>query len=365
MGVSEELAVIVVVAVVIFMLCYLMVDARALARAARDAAAPMGIAVGTTLVLAGPLLVTQFHSGAALHLNNTLWHAYPDQYLWPSGNQAWLLFLHPHARLGGAEDSAYIGVLMIAVLIVGVLLSLRDRLVICAALTALVLTTLTFGDKKWHGIPLPWNALHHLPGFEAILPLRFAFAWWIVIAWLLARFLDRLFAAVRTHDAVRRAFAVVALAVIAVGLVTWMPRWNVATRLPHVPRYLTSAHSELPHGSLVLLLPGANPNDASGMYVQAEADFRFAMPFGYAYRKGKPIPSLWPPQTPLVQLALQPRRTDQRGLDLARAELARNHYRAVVVIGGRPRTRDCAGLAQRLLGRGPDIISGDSLVWLL
>ena len=364
-GISEELIVITASAVVVAMLSYLVVDARALWAAVRASARSIGLAVLVMLVAASPLLVMQFLVGDVIRLDNSTWQATVDQYLWPTGNQAWLLFLHPSLRHGGAENAAYIGVLMLIVLGVGILLSWRDRLVRCALIVGVVLVLATFGSKRWHGIPVPWNYIERMPGFTAVLPLRFGFAVWFVIAWLLARFVDRLASLLRAADVRARVAAGVALAAVVVGLVTWVPRWNVATALPRLPHYLAGPHRELPRGSLILLLPASVPTDASGMYVQQEAGFWFVQPTGYAYRNGAHGGTLFPPGTPLVQIAERPGHVTQQGVDLGLAELRRMHYRAVVVIDGLATTRANIGFAERLLGRRPDINGHGDFVWLL
>jgi hypothetical protein len=255
---------------------------------------------------------------------------------------------------------------MIAVLAVGLLACVRDRRVQTAALVGAVLVLLTFGDVRWFGIPLPWHFLRKLPGLEAVLPLRIAFAWWLVVAWLLAVFVDRLSTSLRSGDARTRAVSGVALAAIAIGLLTWVPPTYKASMLPRLPRYLAAPRPELPRGSLVLLLPMPVPNDTRGMYLQEEATFWFNQPGGYAYRSAGPgYAVLDPGHSPLVQLAAHVADQYAYRLDPAIAELRRLRYRAIVVVDGLATSAACTDLAVRLTGRGPDLTRPGVQVWLL
>jgi hypothetical protein len=121
----------------------------------------------------------------------------------------------------------------------------------------------------------------------------------------------------------------------------------------------------VPNGSPVLLLPSATPRDSVGMYFQQAANFRFVMPSGYAYRKNIDKGTLWAPQTPLERIAELPSRARPADLVDARAELARLHYRAVVVVRGLPGSQSSRDFAKLLLGRPPDQVDDQTWVWLL
>jgi hypothetical protein len=131
----------------------------------------------------------------------------------------------------------------------------------------------------------------------------------------------------------------------------------------------------LPRGAPVLLLPIANAHDASGMYYQALADFRFVQPAGYALRPQGPTGTdNGPPDSPLVRLdATATRDFPANGIpdfapgDVAAAQLqlTEQKYRTIVVIIADPHARQLAALAERLTGRTADRTLGGVMVWML
>ncbi|MDT4937710.1 MAG: hypothetical protein QOG80_1381 [Pseudonocardiales bacterium] len=362
LGISEELVVIIAIAVLVAMLAYLSIDAGALMRAVRQAGRPVGLAIVVALAVAAPLLIEQMVVTGLVPLRNFRWRATVVDYLWTGGNQALTIGHRGHLNVGVSEDGVYLGIVLITVLVAGIAVSRRDRVVRCAALTLAALVLLSVGDIRVFGIPLPWHYLSRVPGLAATLPIRFSFATWFVVAWLIGRWLDRSAAAVRQGPPARRAGAALAVAAIGAAVLTIVPHTISAVPVPHVPRYLATTHDELPPGSLVLLLPTATPQDTSAMYLQQAADFRFVMPGGYAYRANG---TLWPRQTPLLRMA---ELLDDNGavpLDEARAELARLPYRAIVVVDGLPSTPRLIALATQLTGRPADRAVGGVALWLL
>jgi cell shape-determining protein MreD len=364
-GISQELVVITAIGIALALLAYLLVDARALWRAARAALRPMGIAILVTLVGASPLLIEQFVVGEFIHMHNAVWRATVNDYLLPSGNTIVRGFGHGHLNIGSGEDGVYLGPVLLAVLVGGVLISARDRLIRCAVVALAVLVALSFGDIQVMGIHYPWHYVEHLPGLSAVLPVRLSFASWLVIAWLVARWIDRLHASVVAPPRLRRLAAVAGFAALAGALVTIVPNSVNASALPPVPTVLTHPPASVPNGSPVLLLPSATPRDSVGMYFQQAANFRFVMPSGYAYRKNIDKGTLWAPQTPLERIAELPSRARPADLVDARAELARLHYRAVVVVHGLPGSQSSRDFAKLLLGRPPDQVDDQTWVWLL
>jgi hypothetical protein len=365
LGISEELVVTIAIGVVIAMLSYLLVDARALVGAVRTAARPVGLAALIVVVLASPLLIEQLFVGDFIHMHNSPWRATINDYLLPSGNTVLRGFGRANLNVGGAEDGVYVGPVLLAVLVCGVLLSVRDRLVRCAVITVGVLVVLSFGDIRVLGIAFPWHYLQRLPGLSAALPIRLSFASWFVIAWLIARWIDRLHATASAGSRSRRVAAVAGIAAVAGALVTLVPKAVGASTLVPVPQVLVHPPSGVPRGSPVLLLPPATPHDALAMYFQQAADFSFVMPSGYAYRNGAKDGTLWAPQTPLERLSESPKRARPTDLPNARAELARLHYREIVVVEGLPGSTQSRELATRLAGRPPDRIDSQTWVWLL
>ena len=370
-GISEELLLITVLAALIAVAWSLLTGRAQTAAALRVAAAPFGLAVAVFLVAASPLLVHQLFFSADVGLRATHWRALIGDYLAPLWGQA-VTSRWPHLTyLGGAEDGVYLGPLLLAVLVVGLALTLRrDRGVRLAAVVLVVLVVFTFGDAHPLGIAMPWHWLGQLPVLRSVLPARFSFASWLVIAWLISRWLDPLVATVLRGERRGRPAAVLALVALTAGLVTIVPRHIAASRLPDTPffrggRQLSEA---LPAGAPVYLLPSATFNDASGMYLQQLADFRFEQPGGYALRPDRHGAAYGPPATPLTTLARLAARDDQAPGPLvaqARSELRTEHYRAIVVVQHQPSSARLDRLARTLTGRGPDRVSAGVEIWLL
>jgi hypothetical protein len=366
LGISEELLAIVGIATVAALLAYLTVDARALGRALRESAPWLCAAALVMLVVASPLLVEQFVVSGSYPMQNMVWRATVNDYLWPGpSNQALHLFRVGGHNVGDAEDGAYAGVALLTVVCVGLLLTWRDRLVRCAAVTGAVLVLLSFGDIHALGIALPWHYLGRLGLFSSILPIRFCFALWFVAAWLIARWLAALLREARTAPSGSvRVMPVLGIGAVALALLTLVPRFLPATHLPNAPRFLTQAHRGLPAGSPIVLLPSSTPHDALPMYFMQQADFRYSEPGGYAYRRSGSGSTLWAGSTPLVDF-IQHRGSHAANLDAARAELATVGYRAVVVVQGLPGTATSMRQAEELTGRPPDSITGGVAFWRL
>ncbi len=126
----------------------------------------------------------------------------------------------------------------------------------------------------------------------------------------------------------------------------------------------------VPRDAPILLLPVASFHDASGMYYQQQADFRFTQPGGYALRPdGATGVSYGPPDSPLVWLSalagsgqtLFP----QTALTAGTHQLASEQYHAIVVVGSAPSAAQFIALAQRLTGRRADRVVDGAHIWIL
>jgi hypothetical protein len=164
--------------------------------------------------------------------------------------------------------------------------------------------------------------------------------------------------------------AVAAILAIAAALVTIVPRHVTASRLPDPPFFHSRRElaAYLPGDSTVYLLPSPTFNDASGMYFQQLADFRFDQPGGYALRPDRGGAAYGPPASPLTALA----KLAGLGAPLpagllkgGRAQLRSEHYRAVVVVLGAYRAGELESLARALSGHGPDRVTGGVQLWFL
>ena len=377
-GISEELLLITVIAALVAVGWALITAAAETASALRRAAAPFGLAVAVFLVAASPLLVHQLFLSTDVGLRATHWRALIGDYLAPLWGQA-VTPRWPHLTyLGGAEDGVYVGVVLLPVLLIGIALTARrDRLVRLAAVVLAVMVVFTFGDAHPLGVAMPWHWLGRLPVLRSILPGRFSLASWLVIAWLISRWLGPLLTVATKRreagarsDAGTRPAAVLALVAIAAGLLTIVPRHVAASRLPDAPFFRDGRQlsAMLPPGAPVYLLPSATFNDASGMYLQQLADFRFAQPGGYALRPDRGGAAYGPPATPLTTLAKLSAQGNPQPADLlsqARTQLRAEHYRAIVVVQHQRASARVDRLARTIAGRGPDRVTGGVEIWLL
>jgi hypothetical protein len=376
-GIDEELVLITVIAVVVALAFALLVRPAQVWSVIVSAVRPLLLAVGVFVALASPLLVHQLFLSKDVGLHAGYWKATVGDYFLPLKAQVVRPYWHHLSYLGGSEDGVYLGPLLAAVLAVGVALTFRrDRRVRVAAGTLAVLVLLTFGDSRPLGIPLPWSYVEHLPALTSILPGRFSFASDLVIAWLLTVWVDGLLAVARTRrpemrsaGAPARAMAVVALAAVATALFTVVPRWIGASNLPSAaPFDSRELRTLLPQGSPVLLLPAPTYNDDTGMYVQLAADFRFRQPGGYALRPDGRNTSYGPPTTPLITLSGLARTNSPVSgglLNRGRAELAAEHYAAIVVLPHDANLTVMTGLGEQLTGRPPDRVVEGAPIWIL
>jgi hypothetical protein len=370
-GINEELILITALAVAVALASSALVDAY-LVRSMVGASSPALIRAAVVFLLAGsPLLVSQLLLSTPVQLDGSHWRATIGDYLLPLHRQLldpeW-----PHATyLGGAEDGVYLGGVLIAVLVIGIAATARrDRTVRVAAATLAVLVLFTFGDAHPGGIPMPWTAFSHLPALASILPARFSFASYLIIAWLISRWLDLLITGPATDRRGAGPAGWLAVAVVAAALVTIIPNRVGAFGTPENVALFTRQKIQTLFGSgaTILLLPSPTFADASGMYYQMQADFSFNQPGGYALRPDHNHAAYGPPDSPLVRLAagaIPPSGRDDELLAGGRRQLAAEHFRAIVVIRTVSGAARLIRLAERLAGRSANIVSGDSEVWLL
>jgi hypothetical protein len=372
-GINEELILITAIGALLALLSAALVYPSMVSSAARTSWQGFTLAAAVFLFAASPILVDQLFLSPHVPLRASAWRANLGDYLLPLHRQLvdpqW-----PHfTGLGGAEDGVYLGPVLIAVLIVGIAVSVaHDRTVRIAALALAALVLLTFGDTGG-GLPLPWRLFSGLPVLTSILPGRFSFASWLLIAWLVSRWVDRLM----DHSATVSHSSVVArrLALVAIGLslVTIAPSEVGAAPTPMRIAFFSSrqAQSLLASGARVLLLPVPTWSDASGMFYQQQADFRFNQPGGYALR---PAPNhnvaYGPPDSALVRLSATYRSLSGRSavpaeIIAGRRQLTTQKYQAIIVVAGSPYVTRLIELAEQLTRRDPDLHVGGVWLWNL
>jgi hypothetical protein len=209
------------------------------------------------------------------------------QRLDPSGLQHVTNVIAP-AGLWAAENGAYIGIPLFALLLLIVVRYWRIGIVRFAAAMTTVGLVLSLGptlivDGHHTGFPLPFRAAANLPLFEDLVASRFSLYTGFFIALLLAVGLDQLWRyewPIRS----RRAWVIAAVVLGAVGLVSVLPSWPYPTSKPDVPPLLRQgAPAEIPHGSVILTYPFPRWPFVQPMYWQAVDRFDYSLVGGYIY----------------------------------------------------------------------------------
>jgi hypothetical protein len=187
------------------------------------------------------------------------------------------------------ENGSYVGVLLLAILLVGTIALWRRPLVRFVAVMAAAGMVLSMGselhvDGHLTGVPLPFRLLQHLPLLNSSIASRYAALFWLFGALLLAIIIDAAYVRAVAHgrpgDRVR---ATLIAGVLACGaLVLLVPAWPYPSGPANVPTWFTTGARSIPVGTTVAVYPLASPADASAMLWQAMADMTFKMPGGYA-----------------------------------------------------------------------------------
>ena len=371
-GVNEEIVVILAIGALFLTAAAVLFARREVIAAVRSSARYFGLATLVCLLAASPLLVSQLFLSPHVALDGSRFRARLSDYLFPIGRQI-IEFGSHHSRLGGAENGVYLGPILITVLVVGIGLTARaDRWVRVAALTLAALVVLSFGHGSLGAMTLPYGWVDSLPVLRSILPARFSFASAFVVAWLLVRWLDALLSVERDRPVAARLRSGIGLAAIAAAALTVVPARVGSAPLPNAPFFASaSMRTALHSGEAVLLLPVPNFHDASGMYLQQVADFRFDQPGGYALRPDGPQSSAsGPPSSPLLRVSsiAQEFGTSAVAADeltSARAQLQAQGYGAIIVVRSATHADRLARLAAQLTGRGADQSSSDVLIWFM
>ncbi|HKV32074.1 MAG TPA: hypothetical protein VJT14_13780 [Candidatus Dormibacteraeota bacterium] len=265
------------------------------------------------------------------------------------------------------EGGAYVGIPLL-ILLLGVMIGFWSKgIVRLASIIAIVTALLSMGSHLQIGgrhtrIPLPWIVLEHSPLLKNVAPPRFMLFSYLMIAILVAIFLD--WALSRPSANWRFAWVMVA----ALALLPLFPSVPYPTDEAVTPSFfLGGAVRRIPEGDVVLVAPFSRSFTSEAMMWQSEARMSFRMPEGYAYRPGPTGPTRDPPPSalqtrlyaiyydlPRLALAAQSIQQMQRDLNDIGA--------ATVVVGPEPREQEVIDLFIALLGRTPEH-TGDVYVW--
>ena len=268
---------------------------------------------------------------------------------------------------GFGEQTAYLGLPLIALLALVIRRTWHLPVVRWAAIVGGALALLSLGDTLHVArvdtrLPLPWALTSAIPLVHEILPVRFSLVVFLMVGMLVAVFVG--------ETLVTAGWRPRLVGALAVGM-------SVAALFPAVP-FLTSplgapgffsrpsALHALPEGSVILVAPFAVVGTANAMYWQAEAGMWFRMPEGEAF-----VPSPYPlyPPSSVTEFALV--RLADGSVPLAaidagvpseiRDDLRRWRVQAIVV-GPMPHRDQAVALLSAVMGRAPS--SGDGVdVW--
>jgi hypothetical protein len=348
-----------VVAVAVAVAILVIVSPRArVSAAAPYARRAVAAALVVALVVACPLLITQFAGAqhppyyvevASNGLGNDL-----TALVVPSANQ-WLapaISQRVAARWAaqGTGQDAYLGVFALVLLGIVMAVRWRDVAVRLLGITTLVLAVLSLGPwLSVNGtklpIPLPDIVLQHLPLITDMVPLRWSF-------YAAACAILTVAVAVARQPAGRLRLLMVAL--VALTLVTWLPSLPRPLMRNPSPGTLPSAvEARIPTGTTVLFVPCASDSSATGMYYQAVGGFRWSLVAGYAYYQsaGSPVAARL--------CSTSPGATEPQGTALERA-LGSEGVGVILVPPGA--TADAARITVAT-GRAPLAVDGFS-VWV-
>lgn len=356
-GISEELVLILVMAVAAALVFSLALRPAPTWKAIRDASGWAALSVAVMIVVASPLLISQLLLSPTVVVDATRFRADPSDFVHASVRQAFGLgTVTTTSPLGGAEHGVYLGWPVVAVLVVGLVITCRqDPWMRVAAGSAVVLVGLCM-------FPL----LATIPAVQSVLPARYSFALYFVIAWMFARWFDHCQVGRLTDFRSLRPLALCASAAMIGALVSLAPAQVGSYPLPEPTAFFGSTwqRDHLPGGTAVLFLPAG---DARVMYDQQRADFSFLQPGGYALLPPGSSANSGPAKL-LIQLSDQVKYgpvTDVMQLASARLALGSLSLRAVVVSHGVVEAAGLMDLATDLMQRPPDYDNDGVSVWLL
>jgi hypothetical protein len=208
----------------------------------------------------------------------------------PTENQlltpSWLAGIGDYLGGGTVENGSYLGLPLLATLVLATVILWRSRLVRLAALLAGAAFVLSLGawltvggspsEASHSGLPLPEDLLRRLPLFVNIQPDRLSLYVVLFAALIFGVFLDHL------HQAWPRHQLLLPLAASLACLVPLIPDWPYATQSAAIPSYFTSpAVRAIPAGSVALVYPWPDYDHSQAMVWQASSGMRFKMPGGY------------------------------------------------------------------------------------
>lgn len=356
----------------------------------KPAALGLGSGAAVACAIVGWPVVNQFSSGQVIRgpIQGLGFVGEPEDLVRAPAS----VFLHTSAsaafagRLVGFENGLYLGIPLVAAVVLScILVRRRRKLVLSAAIVAAVFVVFSFGRRLrapsgYSGPLLPWGYIErtfHLT--ENILPVRFAIVIWLAVSLIVAIGLDEMIERLRGRSITTLSVGLVA-AVCLAPLVP-VPR-NGIRPLAGTPTFFTTSEvRQIPQGSVALVVPIPTSADDSAMLWQVRSGMRFKQVGGYVLHPLGPkqhgtFAISYPTLSKLLSVQLQrgPGRTLYRTVfsdpvtpslrSQALRELRETHARTVVVGGTRFATYgQLVGTVEQILGRPPDQVEGGVALW--
>jgi len=262
------------------------------------------------------------------------------------------------------EGGAYIGIPLI---LIGIWVTFRfwsRDIVRVATIIAIIATVLAMGDHlhiRGHAThyQLPWRFLEQLPILKNVSPPRFMIFAYLMVALLLAVFVDWVL------SRPGRGLRLVGIGATILALALLFPSVPYPTDTAVVPAFFRGGDVQrIPQGDVVLVAPFSRAFTSDAMMWQSIAGMSFRMPEGYGYRPG---PTRNPPDSALqtqlnaIYYGLERPSVSPGLVEQMRAELDGMGATAVIV-GPEPHQDEVVALFRGLLGREPEE-TGGVLVW--
>jgi hypothetical protein len=187
------------------------------------------------------------------------------------------------------ENGFYLGVPLLALLVIGAAWLRRHTLVLAFATLGVVSFVLGLGTaltvaNRVTAIPLPLAAITGLPMLQEIGPTRFALAIQLAASVLLALVLDQVIQRLALTTVPRTA---VVAALSLVVLVPLLPNGLIPSAPVQTPTYFAgNAVDEIPEGATMLPYPYPFYSNNASMLWQTASGLRFRMPGGEIYVPG-------------------------------------------------------------------------------
>ncbi len=185
------------------------------------------------------------------------------------------------------ENDGYLGIGLMAWVVVVAVRYRRNRVVLYSALAALSALILSFGPRLTvngtsTGVPLPEALFERLPVLQSFVPSRFAEIAALFVATSGAVGAEHFLRGLGTRPTTARRFGDMGMVLLAgVALALPFPQLALVTKAPQWPNGLYSALNRIPRGEVVLAYPYPSDPYTEAMSWQAQDGFRFKLVGGY------------------------------------------------------------------------------------